>query len=338
MHLWVYNVFMIKKLITIIFCCVFAAGLFAEKPISEEDVRNQAYSKIKDASADLESMMTAFVNGFSKAVAPNAVQHNVWADAYIGKVFPSFPPHLGAGVSFMTSTMKIDGMNEIIDDAEMGAMGEFFKKMGFPLPSATGNLRVGGVFLPFDLGVSFMKYKNDDLFSTGMAFDYMTVGVDIRYAIMEQTLTRPDISVGFGWTKVAGNLSKGFSITDSSGVKIDGLVATGFDTNVYCFSGQISKSLLGNVLTPYAGTRLAFQQGTYGWNTDLEGKYTVENVSAQIDYNNEYDNNINFGQKPVFQLYGGIGFRGLIFDTNLGVCFDFVSKSFGSNFSFRLVL
>lgn len=327
-----------KKLITTILCAVLTAGLFAADFPSKDEVREQAYKEIKNASADLESTMTAFVNGLSKAVAPNAVQHNVWADAYIGKLFPALPPHLGGGVSIMTSTMKVDGLDQFIDDADMGTMGDMFKKMGFPLPSATGNVRVGGLFTPFDIGVSFMKYKNDDLFSTGMAFDYMTVGIDLRYAIMEQTLTRPDISVGFGWTKVHGNLSKGFSLTDGSGAKLSGLVATGFDTNVFCFSGQISKSLLGNVLTPYAGTRLAFQKGTYGWNTNLKGEYTESGITADIDYNSKYNKNVKFGQKPVFQLYGGLGFRGLIFDTNLGVSFDFVSKSFGSNFSFRLVL
>lgn len=325
-----------KKIITTILCCALTAGLFT---VSAEDLaRIKADNEIKAASANLEKTMTAFAEGFSKTVAPNAVQHNVWADAYIGKLIPAFPPHFGGGVSFVSSSMNEEGLSDFVDSTNLGATRDLVKNLGYPLPAATGNLRIGGLFLPFDVGVSFMKYKKDDILGTGMAFDYMTVGVDVRYAIMEQSLTKPDISVGFGWTKVQGNLSKGFSIIDEGGKTLGGLVATGFDTNIFCFSGQISKGLLGNVLTPYAGTRLAFQQGSYERTTSLKGDFSANSTTVAIDYNDSFNKDISFGKKPVFQLYGGLGFRALIIDTNLGICYDFISRSFGSNFSFRLVL
>ena len=54
---------------------------------------------------DISNGMDKFGKTLLVAAPESAVQQNVWADAYIGKLFPALPPHFGFGFSVDSSGM-----------------------------------------------------------------------------------------------------------------------------------------------------------------------------------------------------------------------------------------
>ncbi|MGP1459043.1 MAG: hypothetical protein ACTTKL_07015 [Treponema sp.] len=84
-------------------------------------------------------------------------------DAYIGKLFPSVPAHFTAGIStaatFVDSSFIKDPL-AILNDAMNSASSASGLNIGqtlnipskIPFPTVAASARIGGIFLPFDLG------------------------------------------------------------------------------------------------------------------------------------------------------------------------------------------
>ena len=60
--------------------------------------------------AEINAGMDDFANQLSIAIPQAATQQNVWADAYIGKLLPSVPPHLGGGVNLGFTHINTAGL------------------------------------------------------------------------------------------------------------------------------------------------------------------------------------------------------------------------------------
>ena len=106
-----------------------------------------------------QTEVKANMNKFSKdllQVIPNvSLQQGVWPDAYIGKVFPGFPPHLGGGVTAGFATVKTTALKDAIKEME-DALSVKFPTLPdtFLFPTITVDAKVGGLFLPFDIGLT----------------------------------------------------------------------------------------------------------------------------------------------------------------------------------------
>lgn len=334
-----------------------SASLYAadyEIPISE------------DKKTEIANGLNAFAGNILVAAPQAATQQNVWADAYIGKLFPSLPPHFGVGISLGGTKMDMTGLKDAATAFE-GMINDFVPDSGdssitdqlkgtvdfgsipdiFVMPTVSIDARIGGIFLPFDIGISAMM-TNPSLFSVDLsdpnsltsmsapmnfkAFgfngsaDYLTLGIDIRYCVLDGGVILPKVSVGAGY-----NITKGsFGISsDKSGV--DANMNLSFNTQVIYVQAEVSKSIM--IATVFGGARALVSNTSTSWAWNINGTKSLGgnnliisgedsgSCNADTTSSTYQDGKWDFsGVQP--QLYAGIGFNFLVFQTSLSVCAD----------------
>ena len=334
-----------------------SASLYAEDykiPISE------------DKKTEIANGLNAFAGNILVAAPQAATQQNVWADAYIGKLFPSLPPHFGVGISLGGTKMDMTGLKDAATAFE-GMINDFVPDSGdssitdqlkgtvdfgsipdiFVMPTVSIDARIGGIFLPFDIGISAMM-TNPSLFSVDLsdpnsltsmsapmnfnAFgfngsaDYLTLGIDIRYCVLDGGVILPKVSVGAGY-----NITKGsFGISsDKSGV--DANMNLSFNTQVIYVQAEVSKSIM--IATVFGGARALVSNTSTSWAWNINGTKSLGgnnliisgedsgSCNADTTSSTYQDGKWDFsGVQP--QLYAGVGFNFLVFQTSLSVCAD----------------
>ena len=334
-----------------------ASALYAadyEIPISE------------DKKTEIANGLNAFAGNILVAAPQAATQQNVWADAYIGKLFPSLPPHFGVGISLGGTKMDMTGLKDAATAFE-GMINDFVPDSGdssitdqlkgtvdfgsipdiFVMPTVSIDARIGGIFLPFDIGISAMM-TNPSLFSVDLsdpnsltsmsapmnfnAFgfngsaDYLTLGIDIRYCVLDGGVILPKVSVGAGY-----NITKGsFGISsDKSGV--DANMNLSFNTQVIYVQAEVSKSIM--IATVFGGARALVSNTSTSWAWNINGTKSLGgnnliisgedsgSCNADTTSSTYQDGKWDFsGVQP--QLYAGVGFNFLVFQTSLSVCAD----------------
>lgn len=366
---------------TISVCTVFAVSL-------DSDTKESISTGLNDFATEL------------LVVIPEAsTQQNIWSDAYIGKVFPSFPPHLGGGLTIggtkldMTGFSKaanslVSGYNSVATTLTDTAAGlgidsskfsmpnmDFTIQDSFFMPTLSADVRIGGLFLPFDIGICGMM-TNPSLFSVDLSdptsilsasspmnfslfgfdgsFSYLALGVDIRYAVLEGNLVLPKISVGGGYYYTKG----GFDVSSSSDTTIsDNVVQSteakmdmSFETQVMFVQAEVSKSFA--VATVFGGARGLLSKSTNSWawnystsNSDSKfaslsdsssDKGTVSSGNGISDVYGE-DGKWDFSAiQP--QLFAGASFNFLVFQTSLSACIDVRNLKLSAAFSFHAKL
>lgn len=327
-----------------------------------------------DAKQKVSDGLNSFATELLSVVPESSTQQNVWADAYIGKLFPSLPPHFGGGLTIGGSMLDMTGfkdaataLTEGYNEAARGIssitslFGEEaipqldFGKIpdSFPMPTATVDIRIGGFFLPFDIGICAMM-TNPSLFNVDLSkpksimdmsssmngefmgyngsINYITLGADFRYCVLEENLVLPSISLGAGYIFTKGDF--GVS-TDSSTAVGSYTIDTAanmnmsFQTHVLFLQAQVSKSLA--IVTLYGGARglLTNSTNSWAWNYKTSNGDTVltessdeGTVSSGNGISDSYqDGKFDFSAiQP--QLYAGVGFNFLMFQTSLGACVD----------------
>ena len=256
-------------------------------------------------------------------VIPNvALQQGVWPEAWIGNIFPSAPPHFGLGLSFGAAELPIEGLNKALSQFNEVSGGASFPSLGDSLafPTFTADARVGGVFLPFDIGMSFMRLPNMKF--DNVTFDYLTIGGSLRYAILQDKIIIPAVSVGMGFM-----YNKGFvevKVEDSAFVRSD------FETTSIFFEAQVSKKIL--FLVPFLGFRGVMAQSTNSWAWEYNATFEGYGTIGQVEKGTV---NRGFGDRFHPQIFGGLGFDIFMFYANLSASYDFVSSIWGANLGLR---
>lgn len=331
-------------------------------------------------TAAVSNGLNDFATQLLTAVPEASTQQNVWADAYIGKVFPSFPPHLGGGFTIGGSQLDMTGLKSAAD-----ALTDSFNSVtettnvftsflngstipsldfgsipdSFFMPTMSLDLRVGGLFLPFDVGLCAMM-TNPSLFGVDLkdpssildshgamnfswagyngTFDYITIGADIRYAVLEESLVVPAVSVGLGYMYTKGSF--GISTDSSTDVPKLGTLTTtanmdiSFQSQVLFLQAEVSKNFA--IVSVYGGLRGILSNSTNSWawkysttsseQTSLSVADSDEGtVASGKDPSSVYtDGKWDFsGIQP--QIYAGVGFNFLCFQTTVGACVDVAS-------------
>lgn len=334
-----------------------SASLYAkdiEIPISE------------NKKTEIANGLNAFAGNILVAAPQAATQQNVWADAYIGKLFPSLPPHFGVGISLGGTKMDMTGLknaatafegmiNDFVPDSGSSSITDQLKgtvDFGsipdiFVMPTVSIDARIGGIFLPFDIGISAMM-TNPSLFSVDLsdpnsitsmsapmnfnAFgfngsaDYLTLGIDVRYCVLDGGVILPKVSVGAGY-----NITKGsFGISsDQSGV--DANMNLSFNTQVIYVQAEVSKSIM--IATVFGGARALVSNTSTSWAWNIKGTKSLGGHNLIISGEDSGSRNADTtsstyqdgkwdfsGVQP--QLYAGVGFNFLVFQTSLSVCAD----------------
>ncbi|MBN1685621.1 MAG: hypothetical protein JW852_03155 [Spirochaetales bacterium] len=274
-----------KKILFLLFACILTiSGVFAQDPADFEAVKD-AFAAFAD---DLSSALP-----FASTIGLN------WSDSYIGNF-----PHLGVALSAGAVGLPAEAFGKVLGTLTGGELGgdmldflppelaEFGERFGLPFPAAALEARVGGLLLPFDIGlkVGFIPDEVDmgEILPAGMSATYELVGADVRLRLVEEKGLIPEIIVGGGVNRLTGGVS--FSAGDS--INVDGFEVQGFgtyritlddptfgfdwETTVFDVKAQISKRLL--IVTPYLGIG-----ATMGKSKVSGGAYTNVNAYNEMD-------------------------------------------------------
>lgn len=288
------------------------AGAFAFDPT---DFATNGTKSISDGLDD-------FATQLSVAVPQAATQQNVWADAWIGSLFPGL--RLGGGFNFAVTNVNTEGLAKAADQLGIGGIENSYK-----FPVFTADLRVGGLILPFDADIAVMKTGTltypESFTGSDVSVDLLTVGFDVRYALLKGGLIMPKVSVGLGYFYNQGT----FGIS-SSNAEAD----VDYKIHTMYLSAQVSKELSIPVvrigITPFIGGRLFASDADNSWSWKLKNPswlslidtYNTANdpdVKSSDSGNIKKDMDFNSLQP---QLYGGIGFNFALLQLTVSASID----------------
>ena len=291
--------------------------------------------------SDIRSSVNAFSSVMAESLPFNSTLGLNWSDAYIGKLFPSVPPHFGAGISLGFTSLDLPVFNKLLEAFGGSALGNMpFSMERMILPAYTAEVRLGGFFLPFDLGFKVgylpeVKFPGVD----DLKIRYTLIGFDVRYALMEGNVILPKLSLALGFNYLEGGI--GTSIGESINITHEGNTINisaptfGLKWEAYTFDlrAQISKSFL--IVTPYAGLG-----ATYGWSSagyEIEANITGGSGVEEISGNRMSSMVENSGQFA-FRAFGGLSINILVLRLDFSGMYNFSDSNFGASFGIRFQL
>jgi hypothetical protein len=262
-----------KKVLVILLLSILVA-----LPVSAQ-VNDTTITKLEGAINDAATIL-------GKAMITNSGFGLNWSDAYIGQLI-GLPPHFGIGASAGFTAIPLSKLDSIYKEFDKDGIDSTSMPVDFlPLPGVAGEIRLGGFFLPFDIGIKALPLPEMDI--GDIKLKYLMVGGDFRYALMQEKGWKPDISVGIGLTYTDVNLSS--SIGDKTEIALEGLTGLGsyssqkleitapqldFSMNNITLDLKIQVSKKIFIITPYLGLG-----ASYGWSTVDFG------ASTAVTYNN----------------------------------------------------
>ncbi len=259
-----------------------------------------------------------FATQLAVAVPQAATQQNVWADAWIGSLFPGL--RLGGGVNFGLTNINTEGLAKAAKVLGIDDIEDTYK-----FPVITVDLRIGGLIIPFDADIAFIKTGSWDLLGSDLAVEFTTFGFDFRYAVLEGNLVLPRVSVGAGYFYNQGTFNASSS---------DGEATIDYNIHTFYLQGQVSKDFSIPIvrigITPFVGGRLFVSKhdNSYEWRYKSSAAAAVDAAliamgktpltsgsgtekSDMFDFNN---------MQP--QIYGGLGFNFALLQLTASVCID----------------
>jgi hypothetical protein len=311
-----------------------------------------AFSQSTDLSA-LRKNVDAFSDKFSKSLPFNATMGLNWSDAYIGQLF-SVPPHFGIGFNLGFTTVDIGSLGDL-----MGALGAGSKISdlpdvgGLPLPGYTIDARIGGLFLPFDIGFKIGYLSPGALESMlGVGVNYLLVGADIRYSLINVKVLPIKLSLGLGYNYLEGGLSTNvgsaqtFDFNDGGTPHTLELTAPrlGFNwsSKVLELKAQVSFPLL--IITPYAGVGLSVAWTTSGYSVTSQltvdgGSFdpyasTLKSYGLDGLTSNGFES-MNDVTSFNMRIFGGISFNITVIRLDFTGMYNFFDNNWGITFGTR---
>lgn len=335
-------------------------GITAEQVKTTMDTVNEEYEKLKTDYFATDTPYQTIVNGLNgfcddlNDTLPNTqTLQNVWAESWIGMLIPNVK--FGFGVNAGVATLDISNLLEVADALaiDTGDIRDFTENYDNKLvfPTVAADLRIGGIILPFDLGVSFVTFDTRDWNQIDSniapcAFDYFTLGGDLRWKLF---------NLGGKFFHVRGSLSGGGYYT-KGGVEVsDDDIGAGANLDfrsTTLFAGfQMSAKAL--CFVPFVGGRLLFTKSSVDWEAKANWSKILEGASSAVTTPSgdvidpiqiAIDNDIlptkfsggsssSWGVRP--QLYGGLGIDLFIIDITVSGSYDFVKEILGGAVSVR---
>jgi hypothetical protein len=312
-------------------------------------------------SQSLDTFKTAF-EGFAGDMAGtltvNSTIGSNWSDAYVG-AFPHFGVGVAAGAAFISPDTS-----KTLFDAMGASMPSALSKVGIPIPAAVATLKIGLPFLPMDVGIKggyiSPSVGKSLMGSSGGSVDYTNFGIQLRYALVKQSLVLPNVSIGASYNYQKGSVSapsglgsQTFNVqTDKGTTDItasDPAVALGWTSNTVDFTAQVSKKFL--FIVPYLGTGLTVGKSsvTGGVSSTLSSTYSSGTYGSGITGLNNYfaanggptisDQGFTYSADktgPIFRIYGGLSFRIIIIDIDAQAMYVPAGKAFGASLTGRV--
>lgn len=271
--------------------------------------------------ADPLSQMNSYLNNFTSQlnyVIPNsATENNVYSDAWIGKFIPSLPMHFAVGVE--GGVTKLD-MSDLCQAAELVHVSGL--PSNFVFPTLGLNAKLGGIILPFDVGLSFMTFNTKDFGNLlkNIDFQFFIIGGNVRFAILQGKGILPKFSIGAGYYYSSGNIGK---TTDNYGISV------GYKTHTLVAETQLSKTFL--FITPFIGFRAVFSKSdsSYNWKTTegLTGEFSGGKTIST-----------DFSDSFIPQVFGGVGLKLGVIQLDVNASWDFAHQIWNGGTSIRFQL
>ncbi|MDR0643666.1 MAG: hypothetical protein LBG05_01950 [Treponema sp.] len=308
-----------------------------------------AFNGFSDDLADLQKNVDTFSAKLAASLPFNASMGLNWSDAYIGKLL-GVPPHFGIGASGGFTTLNSVAFGDLLDNFGLSIP---IDQMLIPAYVVEG--RLGGLFLPFDIGVKFGALPQVD-FGDRLKIDYLLAGADIRFAVMEGNVVLPKISVGIGFnflkSSLTAPLGSGVSFnTDGKSLELTQPEATfSWETKSIDIKAQISKSFL--IITPYAGLGASYAWSNAGYSVESRLKYGGEYIdNADIE---EIKDSLSSAGVPgldklsptgfssiidttgwAFRAFAGVSLNVLIMKFDLTGMYNFMDSNYGVTLGIR---
>ena len=293
---------------------------------------------------DLSELQVS-VNSFSQSMAESLPFNSTiglnWSDAWIGKLIPSAFPHFGVGIALGFTTLDIGAISSLADRFDFSMPDMPLGMDRFMLPAYTAEARLGGFFLPFDVGVKFGYLPNADFLIDSISIDYMLIGADVRYAVMEGNVILPKISLALGFNYLRGGIGingPDLSFDHSNGsINIESpKIGLKWHTYTLDVRAQVSKSFV--IITPYAGLGASYGRSSAGYSLDakITGDLNLEDESITISSTGMSSmidsNDVNF------RAFGGLSLDLTILKIDLTGQYSFKDGNYGASLGFRIQL
>jgi len=325
---------------------------------------NPVFSQMPSIS-DLTSLVDDFSETMARSLPFNSTMGLNWSDAYIGSIL-GFPPHFGVGVTFGATFAPIASLSELAEMFGFNIPIDF--SVGLPMPGYLVEARVGGIILPFDVGVKFgyLDFHTDSIpFVSGLGLNsgmkYLLYGADIRYSLVDLKILPFKLSVGASLNRLEGGISTSipigleYSFTNPSGGSDLRLKMANpnlaFIWDTTCFELKAHASFPVFIITPYvgAGVSWAWSRAGYKVNTSVTiegGTYDSEDVKAElrrlgITQIDDFERGLE-SIKEVngfnMRLYGGCSFNLAMFKLDLTGMFNVMDQALGFTLGIRFQL
>lgn len=285
-----------KKTISILFACLLAISAASAQ------------------QAEFVAKLDDFLGEVNTALPDSAVIGGTWSDAYIGQLL-AVPPHFGVGVAVGATRFPVKALSDAV-----AMSGASLPASELVLPNFAVEGRVGGLIIPFDLGVRFGMMPTYTL--SDVSVDYLHYAADIRLPVMKEGLVTPDLSIGAGYYHTQGNVGYTFNAGELANIDpsygtFEEKLKVAFSTDVFEAKAQVSKSLV--IFTPTAGIAayLANTKSSYDVATE-------KNDASKTAYG--------------VRAFGGLAFNVFLLKLDLTGSYNFLNQNWGANFGARVQL
>ncbi|MCQ2241539.1 hypothetical protein [Treponema sp.] len=295
-----------------------------------EDYKKR-YPQLTSPYADTIGQLNNFCDQLVDVIPNTQGFQNIYADAWIGKLIPS--AHFGAGVNVGASSIDVSSLKKTAEALDIN-VGDIPDTLAFPTISA--DLRIGGIILPFDVGITAMKFDSSTVSAIEnaidpMNFDYYVIGGDVRYALLKGGMLKPKVSLGAGYYYTSGSVGVR---NDKASASLD------FSSQAYLLEAQASIKLL--FLIPFVGTKLIYSKTDINWAVDAKWDQFIDSNAS------EFGNLIDQGILPSHfsgnssgssfhpQIFGGFGLDLFIMTATATVGYDLKSKIISGAISTRI--
>ncbi|MCL2832222.1 MAG: hypothetical protein FWD78_03545 [Treponema sp.] len=309
---------------------------------------------------DLQKNVVDLSTTLAKSLPFNSALGLNWSDAYIGKFFPSLPPHFGVGGTFGVTTLDMPALKGVADLLGYQIPTNPLLTGKMIIPAWAAEARIGGLFLPFDVGVKFGTLPSIKMMGIPYSMKYTMAGADIRWAVLDgkSNLLLPNLSIGVGFNYLSGGI--GASIGSDTSFDIAGKALTIskpqinllWETKGIEAKAQISKQIL--ILTPYIGVGAGYSWSQAGYDvkadTTYDGdpidpdvkavikQYLTDNGLQQMTVAMDGISSIIKNEAWNFRAFGGVSFNILILKLDLTLMYNLIDTQLGASLSARVQL
>jgi len=321
-------------------------------PPSDPNVPPKGLEALQDAGKSFSEKLAQSLP-FNSTIGLN------WSDAYIGQLL-GVPPRFGVGLTVGTTLIPLDEMSALFEMFDFDLPVKNFP-IGLPLPSYTAEARIGGLILPFDLGVKFGYIPSFNIPYVDIGVRHLILGADLRYSLLPKNTPILKLSIGVGYNYLNGGLSRDINLDiapfefddDITGKKYSLSIENpnvALNWQTHCFEAKAQASFFLILFTPYIGAGFSYAKSEAGYHVNTkvsvkEGDIEMDELSEEVielmsalGLGNISDN--GFGAVfPIegynVRVYGGVCFNIAMAKIDLTLMYNIFSKSIGGTIGVR---